>query len=78
MIIKVIAKYFYRDDTMSWKKTKQNIFEFLAKSIAPSISGHDWIKRAILCMLVGGTEKLLPSGVRLRGFEFLLIVTLTS
>ena len=41
----------------------------LAKSLAPSIHGHDYIKKAVLCMLVGGVEKILDNGTRLRGYR---------
>ena len=42
-------------------------FEILSRSIAPSIHGHEYIKKATLCLLVGGTEKHLSNGSRLRG-----------
>ena len=42
-------------------------FEMLAHSLAPSIHGHDYIKKAVLCMLLGGVEKILENGTRLRG-----------
>ncbi|XP_076618793.1 minichromosome maintenance 3 [Colletes latitarsis] len=45
----------------------QNIFELLSKSLAPTIYGHDYVKKAILCLLLGGVEKVLPNGTRLRG-----------
>lgn len=60
-----------REDIQKCKKLARNknvdIFELLSKSLAPSIHGHDYIKKAILCMLLGGVEKVLPNGTRLRG-----------
>lgn len=60
------------DDVAMCKKLAKhnsckNIFELLAKSLAPSIHGHEYIKKAILCLLLGGVEKILPNGTRLRG-----------
>lgn len=60
------------DDVAKCKKLAKNnpcknIFELLARSLAPSIHGHDYVKKAILCLLLGGVEKLLPNGTRLRG-----------
>ena len=45
------------------------LFDRLAASIAPSISGDYTtdIKKAILCLLMAGSRKLLPDGMRLRG-----------
>ncbi|KAG0653822.1 minichromosome maintenance protein 5 [Maudiozyma exigua] len=44
-----------------------NIYDLVAKSIAPSIFGNEDIKKAIVCLLMGGSKKLLPDGMRLRG-----------
>ncbi|XXZ99666.1 minichromosome maintenance protein 5 [Meyerozyma guilliermondii] len=44
-----------------------NIYDIFAKSIAPSIYGNDDIKKAITCLLMGGSKKVLPDGMRLRG-----------
>lgn len=44
-----------------------NIYEILTNSIAPSIFGNTDIKKAILCLLMGGSKNFLPDGMRLRG-----------
>jgi DNA replication licensing factor MCM5 len=44
-----------------------NLYEVFSKSIAPSIYGNDDIKKAITCLLIGGSKKILPDGMRLRG-----------
>ena len=51
-----------------------DVFDILANSIAPSIHGHDYIKKAVLCMLLGGVEKILPNGTRLRGDINVLLI----
>uniref|UniRef100_A0A6P7GKM2 DNA replication licensing factor Mcm5-like n=1 Tax=Diabrotica virgifera virgifera TaxID=50390 RepID=A0A6P7GKM2_DIAVI len=44
-----------------------NIYERLATSIAPSIYGSADIKKAIACLLFGGSRKRLPDGLTRRG-----------
>ncbi|KAI8872420.1 MCM-domain-containing protein [Ramicandelaber brevisporus] len=44
-----------------------NIYERFAKSIAPQIKGHADIKKAVTCLLFGGSKRILPDGMRLRG-----------
>ena len=44
-----------------------NVFTKIAKSMAPSIHGHLYSKKALLAMLLGGTEKILKNKTRLRG-----------
>uniref|UniRef100_A0A0A9Y2J3 DNA replication licensing factor MCM3 n=1 Tax=Lygus hesperus TaxID=30085 RepID=A0A0A9Y2J3_LYGHE len=65
-----------RDDIANCRKIakKKNIFELLSHSLAPSIHGHTYVKKAILCMLLGGVEKVLPNGTRLRGDINILLI----
>ncbi|KAI9141782.1 MCM2/3/5 family-domain-containing protein [Paraphysoderma sedebokerense] len=44
-----------------------NFYELFAHSIAPSIYGSSDVKKAIACLLLGGSRKILPDGMRLRG-----------
>ncbi|KAJ7596619.1 MCM-domain-containing protein [Mycena floridula] len=45
----------------------EGFYERFAKSVGPSIWGSLDIKKAITCLLFGGSKKILPDGMRLRG-----------
>ena len=51
-----------------------SIYETIAKSIAPSIYGSIDMKKAIACLLFGGSRKRLPDGLTRRGDVNLLML----
>lgn len=46
---------------------RPDLYERFAECIAPSIYGNKDIKKAIACLLLGGSKKILPDGMKLRG-----------
>jgi DNA replication licensing factor MCM7 len=44
-----------------------DIYENLAASIAPEIFGHSDVKKALMCLLVGGVTRTLKDGMKIRG-----------
>ena len=78
LLSKEVSPMFSAEDVAKIKKfSKQkstNVFDALGKSLAPSIHGHEYIKKAVLCMLLGGTEKVLANGSRLRGDINVLLI----
>merc|ERR1719384_478742 len=45
----------------------RDIYNKISESIAPAIWGHKEIKKAVACLMFGGSRKGLPDGTRLRG-----------
>ncbi|XP_035278171.1 DNA replication licensing factor MCM3 isoform X1 [Anguilla anguilla] len=75
---KDMSPLFSADDVAKIKSFSQScpkdVFTQLARSLAPSIHGHEYIKKAILCMLLGGVEKVLENGSRIRGDINVLLI----
>ncbi|XP_075057329.1 DNA replication licensing factor MCM3 [Mixophyes fleayi] len=75
---KEVSPVFSADDLAKIKKFSKShskdVFEQLSRSLAPSIHGHHYIKKAILCMLLGGVEKVLDNGTHIRGDINVLLI----
>ena len=52
----------------------QNIYQKIVESIGVSIFGNEDIKKAIACLLFGGSSKILPDNTRLRGDINVLLI----
>lgn len=48
-------------------KSSGHMYEYLSRSIAPEIFGHNDVKKALLLLLIGGVTKEMGDGMRIRG-----------
>ena len=46
---------------------ERDVYDRLARSLAPEIFGHEDVKKALLLLMVSGVTKQLPDGMKLRG-----------
>lgn len=76
LLNKEVTAEIMQEDIQKCKRfsRQKDVFEILARSLAPSIYGYEYIKKALLCMLLGGMEKILPNGTRLRGDINILLI----
>jgi len=61
------------EDTFKELAARPDIYDLLAKSIAPSIYGCEDIKRSVACLLFGGSRKRLPDGNRRGDINVLML-----
>ncbi|KAH0541898.1 hypothetical protein FGG08_003618 [Glutinoglossum americanum] len=65
----------YDDLTLDLKTSRRidqytatgHMYEYLSRSIAPEIYGHQDVKKALLLLLIGGVTKEMGDGMRIRG-----------
>eukprot|EP00936_MAST-01D_sp_MAST-1D-sp1_P002238 g2238.t1 len=55
-----------REEILSMKRDPQ-LYKKMARSVCPSVFGHDEVKRGVLLMLFGGVHKKTKEGISLRG-----------
>ncbi|XP_050214505.1 DNA replication licensing factor MCM5 [Mercurialis annua] len=60
---------FTQEEVEEFKRfaSRTDVYEAICSKIAPSIFGEEQVKKAVACLLFGGSRKNLPDGVKLRG-----------
>merc|ERR1712050_389993 len=60
---------FTQEDEESFRRlaSQPGVYDTISKSIAPSIFGFEDVKKAVACLLFGGSRKILPDGLTRRG-----------
>ncbi|KAJ7968909.1 DNA helicase [Quillaja saponaria] len=63
------APIYSPEDLKNIKEISKRVdtFDLLGNSLAPSIYGHSWVKKAVVLLMLSGVEKNLKNGTHLRG-----------
>lgn len=70
------CKNFTEEEKLEFESLAKDpkIYEKIANNVAPSLFGHPDVKKAIACLMFGGTRKTLPDRLKLRGDINVLLI----